>query len=167
MTSSTPTTIPDHTGVHDELTLRMLGANVTFTRGQWAELLGSLRPDGDLYARVDELLTGVRLNAAQRAAIAESVANYAANSDADLIGWKVVSPDRGWHGTNDLPVGALFVEFTYREKCPGHPCEDAADLFPHAGIGDTHTCDGTCQQPGREVTIFATDGKVLDSQDFG
>lgn len=31
------------------------------------------------------------------------------------------------------------------EGCPGHPCIDAADMFPHSGIGDTFQCDGSCQ----------------------
>ena len=30
------------------------------------------------------------------------------------------------------------------EGCPGHPCEDAAEQFPHAGIGDVFYCDGSC-----------------------
>lgn len=29
-------------------------------------------------------------------------------------------------------------------ECPGHLCIDAADMFPHSGIGDTFECDGSC-----------------------
>lgn len=30
-------------------------------------------------------------------------------------------------------------------ECPGHPCEDAADLHPHAAIGEIFYCDGSCR----------------------
>jgi hypothetical protein len=31
-----------------------------------------------------------------------------------------------------------------RGGCAGHPCEDDPERFPHAGIGDTFLCDGSC-----------------------
>lgn len=31
-------------------------------------------------------------------------------------------------------------------ECEGHPCEDDADRFPHAGIGEIFYCDGRCQR---------------------
>lgn len=31
------------------------------------------------------------------------------------------------------------------QECEGHPCEDAADQFPHAGIGEVFYCDGSCR----------------------
>jgi hypothetical protein len=37
------------------------------------------------------------------------------------------------------------IDRAARGECAGHPCEDAGDLFPHAGIGETFYCDGTCQ----------------------
>lgn len=210
MTSTSTTTIPDHTAVHDELTLRMLGANVTFTRGQWAELLGSLRPDGDLYRRVDELLkpvavgrtstitaaelcesfevkadgaeswsriisiarsggpgtgmpakvtayvdwgrivygadeevvvNGDHLNTAQREAVAVTVENFKANEAVELVVWKIADPERWAFG--EKPQEGIYVEFHYR---------DTDDLGPKAGL---------------EVHVYAADGKVLDSQDFG
>lgn len=44
------------TPYHEELTLRMLGDNVSFNRTMWHELLESLKPESDLARRVRDLL---------------------------------------------------------------------------------------------------------------
>jgi hypothetical protein len=77
---------------------------------------------------------------AQRAGIKESKANIAANPDVELLRTRVLKNGDEFGG---YPDDARIVEFTYR------------DLVNDTGI------------PGREVTVFAVDGKVLDSQDFG
>jgi hypothetical protein len=77
----------------------------------------------------------------QRIGIGESKGNYAANHEVELIGLRVLKDGDEFGG---FPEGALIVEFTYREA--GHDDRD---------------------RPGREVTVFAADGDVLDSQDFG
>jgi hypothetical protein len=75
----------------------------------------------------------------QRAAIEQSKANFASNPEVELL--KVGAlPNDAYEG---FPGDALIVEFTYR-----HLDHDS----------------GT---PGREVTVFAADGEVLGSQDFG
>ena len=30
-------------------------------------------------------------------------------------------------------------------ECPGHLCDDDAERYPHAGIGDVYYCDGSCR----------------------
>jgi hypothetical protein len=77
----------------------------------------------------------------QRAGIGESKGNFAANNEVELIGLRVLQDGDEFGG---FPDGALIVEFSYRE----------------AGNDDR-------DRPGREVTVFAADGDVLDSQDFG
>jgi hypothetical protein len=42
--------------IHEELTLRMLGQNVTLMRCQWLDLLDELRPDSTLAERIRALL---------------------------------------------------------------------------------------------------------------
>jgi hypothetical protein len=32
-----------------------------------------------------------------------------------------------------------------QDECQGHPCTDAADFYPHAGIGEVFFCDGSCE----------------------
>lgn len=55
-----------------------------------------------------------------------------------------------FYSVKDMPGVAWTVrgyaetdrEVCEREPtCYGHPCEDAADVFPHAGIGDTFFCE--------------------------
>jgi hypothetical protein len=77
----------------------------------------------------------------QRVGIAESKGNYAASDEVELIGLRVLKDGDEFGG---FPDGALIVEFTYR------------------GAGDDDR-----DRPGREVAVFAADGDVLDSQDFG
>lgn len=79
--------------------------------------------------------------AEQRAGIAESKENYAANSEVESIGLRVLENGDEFDG---FPDRSLIVEFTYR------------------GDGDD-----PAGRPGREVTVFGADGKILDSQDFG
>lgn len=53
------------------------------------------------------------------------------------------------HATaHELEVEANYmatVTADEESECEGHPCEDAADQHPHAGIGEIFYCDGTCR----------------------
>lgn len=77
----------------------------------------------------------------QRRAIRAAIENFAASDEAELFGVKVIDP------AEFLDEGAeakgTYVELRYRR-----PGDDS-------GI------------PGREVHVYAADGKVLDCQDFG
>lgn len=42
---------------YDKLTLRMLGDNITFLRGQWEDLYCSLKPDSELATRIKGMLS--------------------------------------------------------------------------------------------------------------
>ncbi len=77
----------------------------------------------------------------QRTGIGESKRSYAANDEVELIGLRVLEDGDEFGG---FPDGALIVEFTYRE----------------AGDDDR-------VRPAREVTVFAADGDVIESHDFG
>ncbi|HSR94762.1 MAG TPA: hypothetical protein VLK56_07840 [Solirubrobacterales bacterium] len=97
------------------------------------------------YELCDPYEVAVRLisengNPAQRAGIETSEANIAANPDAELLSTRVLKQGDEFSG---YPADALIVEFAYR------------DLTDDSGT------------PGREVTVFAANGDVLDSQDFG
>lgn len=76
----------------------------------------------------------------QKAAVEESKANFATNPEVELLKVGPLPADAFGEG---FPDDALIVEFTYRH------------LDHDSGI------------PGREVTVFAADGDVLSSQDFG
>lgn len=91
-------------------------------------------------AEVAPVFEAMEITPEQGAGIEQSIANIAANPEADLLGARILENGDEF---GDFPEGALIVEFTYR------------DLVNDTGI------------PGREVTVFAADGKVLDSQDFG
>jgi hypothetical protein len=77
----------------------------------------------------------------QGRAIEESVANIAASDEVDLRGMRRLKDGDEFGG---FPKGAAIVEFTYRYRDDDRP-----------------------ERPGREVTVFAVDGEVITSQDFG
>jgi hypothetical protein len=96
--------------------------------------------DSDLPAGAPHSGEQEEINPAQRAGIETSEANIAAKPEVELLSTRVLK-----HGDefNGYPEVALIVEFAYR------------NLTDDSGI------------PGREVTVFAANGDVLDSQDFG
>ncbi len=81
-------------------------------------------------------------NARQAEEIEVTVALFAANPEVELLGWQVIDPTSFLRGVEQ--ADGIYVEFLYRRV--------GAD--PDSW-------------PGREVTIFAGDGAVLDSHDFG
>lgn len=84
-------------------------------------------------------------NAEQEKAIAETVATFGSNPDVELLSWEVIDPDE-FLAEGEEPEG-LYVEFSYHDPRESF---DPIVLFP-----------------GREVTVFAADGAVITSQDFG
>lgn len=56
-------------------------------------------------------------------------------------------------------VGYPGVAFWFKKHpveqrgCQGHPCEDAADLYPNAGIGEVFYCDGECEEPTENTDL--------------
>jgi hypothetical protein len=78
---------------------------------------------------------------AQGAAIEVSIANIAANDEVDLRGIRRLRDGDKFEG---FPNDAAIVEFTYLYRDGDRP-----------------------ELPGREVTVFAVDGEVVTSQDFG
>ncbi len=101
---------------------------------------GSDKPSIPTPAEVAPVYAAMEITAEQKAGIEESKANIAANPEAELLDTRVLEKCDEFRG---IPEDALIVEFTYR------------DLVNDTGI------------PSREVTVFAADGEVLDSQDFG
>jgi hypothetical protein len=91
-------------------------------------------------AEVAPVYAAMEITEGQMAGIEKSKASIAANPEADLLGTRVLESGDEF---GDFPEDALIVEFSYR------------DLVNDTGI------------PGREVTVFAANGEVLDSQDFG
>lgn len=83
--------------------------------------------------------------AGQQVAIHRAIANYEASAEVELLGWQVIDPAE-FLAEGERPEG-LHVEFRYR----GAEEEPALSMLA----------------PGREVAVFAADGSVLDSQDFG
>ncbi len=81
-------------------------------------------------------------NARQAEEIEVTVTLFAANPEVELLGWQVIDPAEFLRPGQK--ADGIYVEFQYRR--PGEE-------------------PGMC--PGREVTVFAEDGAVLDSQDFG
>ncbi len=81
-------------------------------------------------------------NAAQSVAIEETVAIYEANPEVALLEWRAIDPAE-FLREGQRP-DRIYIEFLYRD---------------HLNSPD--------RPPGREVTVFAPDGSVLDSQDFG
>lgn len=77
----------------------------------------------------------------QGAAVEESVANIAASDEVDLRGMRRLRDGDEFGG---FPKDAAIVEFTYWYRDDDRP-----------------------EIPGREVTVFAADGDVISSQDFG
>jgi hypothetical protein len=101
---------------------------------------GGDRLENPAPAEVAPVFKAMEITAEQEAAIEESIANIAANSEAELLGARILEGGEEFSG---FPENALIVEFTY------------CDVVNDTGI------------PGREVTVFAADGEILDSQDFG
>jgi len=81
-------------------------------------------------------------NARQTEAIGVTAALFGADPEVEFLTWRVVDP-AGFLREGQEAEG-LHVEFLYR-------------------VQDDHP---ECR-PGREVTVFAEDGTVLTSQDFG
>jgi hypothetical protein len=81
-------------------------------------------------------------NARQAEEIDVTVALFAANPEVELLGWQVIDP-------------AEFLR-------PGQKADGIYIEFQYRALGDQPG-----MRPGREVTVFAEDGAVLDSQDFG
>jgi hypothetical protein len=77
----------------------------------------------------------------QGRAIEESVANITASDEVDLRGMRRLKDGDEFDG---FPKDAAIVEFTYLYRDGDRP-----------------------ELPGREVTVFAVDGEVVTSQDFG
>lgn len=84
-------------------------------------------------------------NAEQEKAIGETVDIFGAKPDLELLSWEVIDPAE-FLAEGEETEG-LYVEFRYHD-----PREriDPLVIFP-----------------GREVTVFAADGAVVTSQDFG
>jgi hypothetical protein len=86
-----------------------------------------------------------RPNAEQEKAILETVAVFGSSPDVELLSWEVIDPDE-FLADGEEPEG-IYVEFRYHD-----PREriDPLVIFP-----------------GRQVAVFAADGAVMTSQDFG
>lgn len=81
-------------------------------------------------------------NARQAEEIEATEALFASNPDVELLRWTVIDPAEFLR--EGQTAGGIYIEFQYR------------------ALGDEPG-----ERPGREVTVFAEDGAVLDSQDFG
>jgi hypothetical protein len=81
-------------------------------------------------------------NSRQAEEIEVTVALFAANPEVELLRWQVIDPAEFLR--SGQKAAGVYIEFRYR------PLGDEPGM-----------------RPGREVTVFAEDGAVLDSQDFG
>lgn len=84
----------------------------------------------DAMGELDEI-TGSRMKSLELLGFArnnptEEIKAYGAVVVADAMGFK--------------------VRRSAAEDCPGHPCDDDPERYPHAAIGEIAFCDGSCQR---------------------